>query len=103
MITDSDLANTDHELYRRQIASGEARCAVFRRTYDASIADVWNACTDPVRLRRWYAPVQGDLRLGGTFSQGDFGSGKSPAARRPTYSRSRSAAPIPPPTRSSCG
>jgi uncharacterized protein YndB with AHSA1/START domain len=71
-----DLTKTHHELRRRQIAAGEARCAVFRRTYDAPIEDVWDACTNPERLRRWYAPVEGDLRVGGTFSQGDFGPGK---------------------------
>jgi uncharacterized protein YndB with AHSA1/START domain len=76
MSTDAeDLTRTHHELYRRRIAAGEARCAVFRRTYDAPIEDVWDACTDPARLRRWYAPVEGDLRVGGTFTQGDFGSG----------------------------
>ncbi len=66
---------TQHEFRRRQIESGEARCAIFRRTYDAPIEDVWDACTDPVRLSRWYAPVAGDLREGGTITQGDFGSG----------------------------
>ncbi|HYN92694.1 MAG TPA: SRPBCC domain-containing protein [Pilimelia sp.] len=71
-----DFAKTDHELYRRQIPAGEARCAVFRRTYDAAIDDVWDACTNPERLRRWYAPVEGDLRAGGRFSQGDFGPGR---------------------------
>ena len=45
------------------------------RTYDAPIADVWDACTNPDRLRRWYVPVTGDLRLGGTFQQAGMGSG----------------------------
>lgn len=27
-------------------------------------------------MRRWYAPVEGDLRVGGTFTQGDFGPGR---------------------------
>ncbi|GHJ48449.1 hypothetical protein Cs7R123_57910 [Catellatospora sp. TT07R-123] len=72
----TETAKTDIELYRREIAAGEARCAVFRRVYDASIEDVWDACTDPERLARWYAPVQGDLRVGGEFSQGDFGPGR---------------------------
>lgn len=77
MITDTqDLTKTHHELRRRRIAAGEARCAVFRRTYDAPIEDVWDACTNPVRLRRWYAPVDGDLRVGGTFTQGSFGPGR---------------------------
>lgn len=77
MTTDTeDLTRTHHELRRRQIAAGEARCAIFRRTYDAAIEDVWDACTNPERLRRWYAPVEGDLRVGGSFTQGDFGSGR---------------------------
>ncbi len=77
MITEpADLTTTQHELRRRPIAAGEARCAVFRRSYDAPITDVWDACTNPDRLSRWYAPVEGDLRPGGSFSQGDFGSGR---------------------------
>jgi uncharacterized protein YndB with AHSA1/START domain len=67
---------TEYELHRRTIPAGEARCAVFRRHYPAPIEDVWQACTDPDRLRRWYAPVQGDLRVGGEFTQGDFGPGR---------------------------
>lgn len=70
-----DLGTTTHELRRRTIPAGQARSAVFRRRYDASVEDVWDACTDPERLRRWYAPVEGDLRAGGSFTQGDFGPG----------------------------
>lgn len=68
--------STEHEFRRRHIAAGEARCALFRRTYDAPIEDVWDACTNPERLARWYAPVAGDLRVGGAITQGDFGSGR---------------------------
>ena len=35
--------------------------------YDTGIEDLWEACTDPGRLRRWIAEVTGDLRLGGTI------------------------------------
>jgi uncharacterized protein YndB with AHSA1/START domain len=75
---------TRHELTHRTIDAGAARSATFRRTYDATIEDVWEACTDPVRLRRWYAPVQGDLRVGGEFTQGDFGPGKVLRCEAPT-------------------
>jgi uncharacterized protein YndB with AHSA1/START domain len=34
--------------------------------YDTDIDDLWEACTDPVRLARWIAKVSGDLRVGGT-------------------------------------
>lgn len=40
---------------------------VARRTYSTDAADLWNALTDPERLPRWFAPVHGDLRLGGRF------------------------------------
>ncbi|MCW2968629.1 MAG: hypothetical protein JWM71_2401 [Solirubrobacteraceae bacterium] len=63
------------ELRHRRLSSGEARVAAFRRHYDASVEEVWDACTDPERLRRWYVPVTGDLRLGGTFQQAMMGSG----------------------------
>jgi len=33
--------------------------------YDTDIDDLWEALTDPERLRRWYAEVEGDLRPGG--------------------------------------
>lgn len=34
--------------------------------YDTDIADLWSAITDPERLARWIATVEGDLRVGGT-------------------------------------
>jgi uncharacterized protein YndB with AHSA1/START domain len=33
--------------------------------YDTDIEDLWSALTDPRRLARWLADVDGDLRLGG--------------------------------------
>jgi uncharacterized protein YndB with AHSA1/START domain len=33
--------------------------------YDTDIDDLWSALTDPRRLARWIADVDGDLRLGG--------------------------------------
>jgi uncharacterized protein YndB with AHSA1/START domain len=72
----STTGTTTYELHRRPLPAGEARAAIFRRSYEATIEDVWDACTHPDRLRRWYAPVEGDLRVGGTFTQGDFGSGR---------------------------
>src|SRR5579862_7248690 len=36
--------------------------------YDTDIDDLWSAITNPVRLARWYAKVEGDLLHGGKFS-----------------------------------
>jgi uncharacterized protein YndB with AHSA1/START domain len=35
--------------------------------FDTGIDDLWSALTDPGRLARWYAQVEGDLRPGGEF------------------------------------
>ncbi|MBO0608350.1 SRPBCC family protein [Myceligenerans salitolerans] len=43
------------------------KTVVARRTYDAERADVWDAVTNPERLPRWFAPVSGELDLGGRF------------------------------------
>jgi uncharacterized protein YndB with AHSA1/START domain len=65
----------DPGLERRTIAAGPARVAVFTRVYETTIEDLWDACTNPERLRRWYVPVTGDLRVGGRFQQVNMGSG----------------------------
>ena len=38
------------------------------RTYSTTQNDLWSAVTKKERLRRWFAEVSGDLRLGGRFS-----------------------------------
>ena len=35
--------------------------------YNTHIDDLWSALTDPGRLARWIAEVEGDLRVGGQF------------------------------------
>lgn len=58
----------------RTFRAGEARAVVIGRTYDASLEDVWEACTSPDRIRRWFLPVSGELREGGRYQvQGNAG------------------------------
>lgn len=71
------------ELRHRRIAAGQARVAVMTRTYDAPIDDVWDACTNPDRLTRWYVPVSGDFRVGGRVEQAMMGSGEVTRCERP--------------------
>jgi uncharacterized protein YndB with AHSA1/START domain len=47
--------------------SGERVSVLLRRSYDAPVGDVWDAVTQPDRIKRWLMPVSGDLRVGGTF------------------------------------
>lgn len=73
--TESTYHEPAPELRHRTIAAGAARVAVMTRTYPTTVEDLWDACTNPDRLRRWYVPVTGDLRVGGTFEQVHMGSG----------------------------
>ena len=70
----TETSRTDIEMRRVAIPAGAARAGVFRRTYAADITDVWDACTDPGRLARWYQPVV--LDDDGTFTQGEMGGGR---------------------------
>jgi uncharacterized protein YndB with AHSA1/START domain len=51
----------------RVLEAGEARTITIARTYDAPIADLWDACTNPERIPRWFLPVSGELRVGGRY------------------------------------
>jgi uncharacterized protein YndB with AHSA1/START domain len=63
-----DIADQLKAVHREVSAGSDETVGVLlRRTYDAAAADVWDAVTDPDRLRRWFLPVSGDLREGGSF------------------------------------
>lgn len=81
------LAETHRVVGRRRIAAGDATTALMRRRYDAPIDDVWDACTNPDRINRWFLPVTGDLRAGGGRSNSKaMRAARSCAANRPACS-----------------
>ena len=71
-----DDIGTQRTLGTKLIAAGKARTVVLRRTYAASIDDLWGAFTDPVRLRGWFTTPRGELRLGGTYALEGCGHGR---------------------------
>lgn len=76
-MTDDPVTDRTHrELVKPPGAQGEAFTLRLRRGYDAPVEEVWDACTDPERLKRWFVPVTGDLREGGTFSLEGNASGQ---------------------------
>jgi len=50
-----------------RVPAGEGRTVQLTRTYDAPVEEVWDAITDPERISRWFLPVTGDFRLGGSY------------------------------------
>ncbi len=63
----SEIDAIGREVSRRQGPDGEEVAVLIRRSYDAPNLEVWDALTDPERIKRWFYPVSGDLQLGGTF------------------------------------
>lgn len=51
----------------RALEAGEARTVIISQTYRTDVDDLWDAVTNPERIRRWFLPVSGDLRLGGRY------------------------------------
>jgi uncharacterized protein YndB with AHSA1/START domain len=63
----SHLKAIHREVGNRSTASGEVVCVSLRRSYNSPIEDVWDAVTNPERMQRWFLPISGDLRVGGSF------------------------------------
>jgi uncharacterized protein YndB with AHSA1/START domain len=62
-----EVSQVRRVLGSRVIEAGEARVITISRSYPGELEDVWDAVTNPERLPRWFAPVSGELRLGGRF------------------------------------
>jgi uncharacterized protein YndB with AHSA1/START domain len=65
----SQINAIDRKVERLPAADGvgERVSVVMRRGYDAPIGDVWDAVTQPDRIKRWLMPISGELRVGGSF------------------------------------
>ena len=55
------------EVGTKVLEAGEARAVTISQVYEGSLDDVWDACTNPERIPRWFLPVSGDVRLGGRY------------------------------------
>ena len=55
------------EVGGRVLEAGQARVVTVSRSYPAGLADVWDACTNPERIPRWFLPVSGELKEGGRY------------------------------------
>jgi len=57
----------DRALRTTEIDGVEGRVQTLAQTYPSPIEDVWDAVTAPERIVRWFAPVEGELTLGGRY------------------------------------
>jgi uncharacterized protein YndB with AHSA1/START domain len=69
-----EINSVQRRVGSRVLDAGAATTVVVSRTYDAPIEDLWDACTNPERIPRWFLPISGDLRVGGRYQlQGNAG------------------------------
>ena len=55
------------------------------RTYATTVDDLWDAVTDGQRIPRWFAPVSGELELGGRYQVEGNAGGRVTACERLTH------------------
>ena len=83
-MTNAQSARIVGSLHRTEDGKGAVR---MDDLYDTDIDDLWSALTDPRRLARWIADVEGDLRLGGQiharFTSSWEGPGRIDACQAP--------------------
>jgi uncharacterized protein YndB with AHSA1/START domain len=63
-----EITTVDRQVGSRTLEAGEARTLTISRVYDTAPDDLWDACTNPERINRWFLPVSGDLRVGGRYA-----------------------------------
>lgn len=51
----------------RVLEGKEARVLTIGQVYDTDVDDLWDACTNPERIPRWFLPVSGELKVGGKY------------------------------------
>ncbi|MEU4525252.1 SRPBCC family protein [Amycolatopsis sp. NPDC024027] len=51
----------------RVLEGKEARVLTISQVYDTDLDDLWDACTNPERIPRWFLPVSGELKVGGKY------------------------------------
>jgi len=63
-----EINSVEREVGSRTLPAGEARTMIISRVYDTPADDLWDACTNPERISRWFLPISGDLREGGRYA-----------------------------------
>ena len=76
------LAATERSVSWPEVDDQPARAVTLSRSYEASLEELWEACTDPSRIERWFGPVSGDLKTGGHYQVEGNASGRITACER---------------------
>ena len=64
---DHQISAVDRVVGERVLEAGTARVVTASQVYDATVEELWDACTSPERIPRWFLPISGDLTVGGRY------------------------------------
>lgn len=62
-----------------------AKAVVATATYETSVEDLWSAITTEARIRRWFLPISGELKLGGRYQLEGNAGGTITACEAPRH------------------
>jgi len=63
----AQLGAVDRGIATKDVDGVPSYVQTLTQTYPSPIDDVWEAVTSAERIERWFTPVSGDLRLGGSY------------------------------------
>ncbi len=64
---DHQIGAVQRRVGPRTIDTGEAHVVTVSQSYDTDPADLWDAVTNIERIPRWFLPISGDLKVGGSY------------------------------------
>lgn len=79
------ISAVTRSLGSRKLAAGTARVSTISQTYDTDLDDLWDAVTSAERIPRWFLPISGDLRPGGTYQLEGNANGTIEHCAKPTF------------------
>ncbi len=80
---ESHLGAVMRTVFSVEVDGRPARAVTLGRGYDTTVADLWEAVTNPERLARWFLPVTGDLKLNGRYQLKGNAGGEITACEPP--------------------
>lgn len=69
-----NIASQINEVLRRVEFDDEQNAIILTQNFPTTPGDLWDACTNPERLARWFEPVTGELHRGGRYRLSDSGT-----------------------------
>lgn len=72
---DHQIKSVQRNLEARTIDTGDVHVVTVSQSFDTEPEDLWDAVTNIERIPRWFLPISGDLRVGGSYQLEGHSSG----------------------------